>query len=84
VADAANCFRVYAGLITKPLGQTYEVADPAIQAMVVRESIGVCAQIIPWNYPLLMAAWKLAPGLAAGNCCIPEMRRGQRSPPSAL
>ncbi len=69
-ADAAACFRYYAGLITKPGGQTYEVADPTIQAMVVREPIGVCGQIIPWNYPLLMAAWKLAPGLAAGNCCI--------------
>jgi len=70
VADAAGCFRYYAGLITKPLGQTYEVGDPAIQGMVVREPVGVCGQIIPWNYPLLMAAWKLAPGLAAGNCCI--------------
>lgn len=70
VADAAGCFRYYAGLITKPLGQTFEVSDPAIQCMVVREPIGVCAQIIPWNYPLLMASWKLAPGLAAGNCCI--------------
>ncbi len=70
VADAANCFRYYAGLITKPLGQTFEVPDPNIQCLVVRESIGVCGQIIPWNYPLLMSAWKLAPGLAAGNCCI--------------
>jgi betaine-aldehyde dehydrogenase len=70
VADAANCFRYYAGLITKSLGQTFEVPDPNIQTLVVREPIGVCAQIIPWNYPLLMAAWKLAPGLAAGNCCI--------------
>lgn len=70
VADTANCFRYYAGLITKPLGQTYQVPDPNITSLVVREPIGVCAQIIPWNYPLLMAAWKLAPGLAAGNCCI--------------
>lgn len=70
VADAANCFRYYAGLITKPLGQTYEVSDPSISGWVVREPVGVCAQIIPWNFPLLMAAWKLAPGLAAGNCCI--------------
>jgi betaine-aldehyde dehydrogenase len=70
VADAANCFRYYAGLITKPLGQSFEVPDPNIQCMVVREPIGVCGQIIPWNYPFLMAAWKLAPGLAAGNCCI--------------
>src|SRR5260221_745693 len=69
-ADAAGCFRYYAGLITKPQGQTFEVPDPNITTMVVREPIGVCGQIIPWNYPLLMAAWKLAPGLAAGNCCI--------------
>ena len=70
VADAASCFRYYAGLITKPLGQTFETPDPNMQTMVVREPIGVCGQIIPWNYPLLMSAWKLAPGLAAGNCCI--------------
>ncbi len=69
-ADAAACFRYYAGLATKPHGQTYEVGDPNILSQSVREPIGVCGQIIPWNYPLLMAAWKLAPGLAAGNCCI--------------
>lgn len=69
VADAANCFRYYAGLATKPTGQTYEVPD-AMQAMTVREPIGVCAQIVPWNYPLLMAAWKLAPALAAGNTVV--------------
>lgn len=69
-ADSAACFRYYAGLATKPHGQTFEVPDPNIVCETVREPIGVCAQIIPWNYPLLMAAWKLAPGLAAGNCCI--------------
>ena len=70
VADAAGCFRYYAGLATKPQGQTFEVGDTNIVCQTVREPIGVCGQIIPWNYPLLMAAWKLAPGLAAGNCCI--------------
>lgn len=69
-ADTAGCFRYYAGLATKPHGQTYEVGDPNILSQSVREPIGVCGQIIPWNYPVLMAAWKLAPGLAAGNCCI--------------
>jgi len=69
VADAANCFRYYAGLVTKPTGQTYEVPDN-MQAMTVREPIGVCGQIVPWNYPLLMGAWKLAPALAAGNCVV--------------
>ena len=82
VADAAACFRYYAGLITKPLGQTYEVSDPAIQSFVVREPIGVCGQIIPWNYPLLMAAWKLAPGLAAGNCCI--LKPAETTPLTAI
>ncbi|MFY8216496.1 MAG: aldehyde dehydrogenase family protein [Chthoniobacterales bacterium] len=70
VADAAGCFRYYAGLATKPHGQTFEVGDPNIVCQTVREPIGVCGQIIPWNYPLLMAVWKLAPALAAGNCCI--------------
>ncbi len=82
VADACACFRYYAGLITKSLGQTYEVSDPNIQAMVVREPIGVCGQIIPWNYPLLMAAWKLAPGLGAGNCCI--LKPAEMTPLTAI
>ncbi|HWO97744.1 MAG TPA: aldehyde dehydrogenase family protein, partial [Bacillus sp. (in: firmicutes)] len=66
VGDAAACFRYYAGLITKPDGHTYHVADP-MQAMVVREPVGVCGLIVPWNYPLLMSVWKIAPALAAGN-----------------
>lgn len=82
VADAASCFRYYAGLITKPQGQTFEVPDPNITTMVVREPIGVCGQIIPWNYPLLMAAWKLAPGLAAGNCCI--LKPAEATPLTAI
>ncbi len=69
VADAAACFRYYAGLATKPHGQAVDVPAPSVTS-VVREPIGVCGQIIPWNYPLLMAAWKLAPALAAGNTCI--------------
>ncbi len=69
VADAANCFRFYAGLATKPHGQTFDVPAPS-QTFTVREPIGVCGQIIPWNYPLLMGAWKLAPALAAGNTCV--------------
>jgi betaine-aldehyde dehydrogenase len=69
-------------LITKPQGQTFEVPDPNITTMVVREPIGVCGQIIPWNYPLLMAAWKLAPGLAAGNCCI--LKPAEATPLTAI
>lgn len=69
IGDAAACFRYYAGLITKPDGQTYHVADP-MQAMVVREPVGVCGLIVPWNYPLLMSVWKIAPALATGNTIV--------------
>jgi len=80
-ADAAGCIRYFAGLATKPHGQTFEVGDPNIVCQTIREPVGVCGQIIPWNYPLLMAAWKLAPGLAAGNCCI--LKPSELTPHSA-
>ncbi len=69
IEDAAACLRYYAGLATKPSGYTVEVPAPSVTS-VVREPIGVCGQIIPWNYPLLMAVWKLAPALCAGNTCV--------------
>ncbi|MBK5501710.1 aldehyde dehydrogenase family protein [Peribacillus sp. TH14] len=69
IADAADCFRYYAGLVTKPDGQTYPVSGP-VQAMVVREPVGVCGLIAPWNFPLLTGAWKIAPALAAGNTVV--------------
>ncbi|MGA7094977.1 MAG: aldehyde dehydrogenase family protein, partial [Candidatus Cybelea sp.] len=79
--DAANCFRYYAGLATKPHGQTFDVPAPS-QTFTVREPIGVCGQIVPWNYPLLMATWKLAPALAAGNVCI--LKPSELTPLSAI
>lgn len=69
VSDAASCFRYYAGLILAPHGETYNVPDN-MQAMVVREPVGVCGLIVPWNYPLLMSVWKIAPALAAGNTIV--------------
>ncbi|MFC7392231.1 aldehyde dehydrogenase family protein [Scopulibacillus cellulosilyticus] len=70
ISDAASCFRYYAGLIRSPEGgQIYDVPEP-VQAMVVREPVGVCGLIVPWNYPMLMSVWKLAPALAAGNTVI--------------
>lgn len=69
VGDAVACFRYYAGIVSKPDGITYQVSDP-MQAMVVREPVGVCGLIVPWNYPLLMAVWKIAPALAAGNTIV--------------
>lgn len=69
VSDAVNQFRYYAGLCTKPSGQTYDVPDD-IQALVVREPIGVVGAITCWNYPLVMNSQKVAPALAAGNTLV--------------
>jgi len=81
VADAANCFEFYAGLATKIHGETMQVPANSM-SFVVREPVGVCGQIIPWNYPLLMAAWKLAPALAAGNTVI--LKPSELTPLTAL
>ncbi|RWR06940.1 aldehyde dehydrogenase family protein [Siminovitchia fortis] len=68
--DAAACFRYYAGLITKPAGETFDVPDPNIHSMVVREPVGVAGLVVPWNFPMLMSVWKIAPALAAGNTIV--------------
>jgi betaine-aldehyde dehydrogenase len=81
IADSANCIRYFAGLITKPLGQTVDVPAPSF-TQIVREPIGVCGQIVPWNYPFLTAVWKIAPALAAGNTCI--LKPSEFTPLSAL
>lgn len=81
VNDAANCFEFYGGLATKIHGETMQVPANSV-SYVVREPIGVCGQIIPWNYPLLMAAWKLAPALAAGNTCV--LKPSEMTPLTAL
>ena len=60
IADVATCFEYYGGLATKIHGDVIPVPDNAM-SLALREPIGVCGLIIPWNYPLLMAAWKLAP-----------------------
>lgn len=81
IADAANCFEFYGGLATKIHGETMSVPANSV-SYVVREPIGVCGQIIPWNYPFLMAAWKLAPALAAGNTCV--LKPSELTPITAL
>lgn len=72
VEDAIHVFKYYAGLITKPSGGSYEVNDGfgQMHSYTVHEPVGVCALITPWNYPLMIAVWKLAPALAAGNSII--------------
>ncbi len=69
IADAATCFEYYGGLATKITGAVNPVPDNAL-SLTLKEPVGVAGQIIPWNYPLLMAAWKLAPALAAGCTCV--------------
>lgn len=81
VADAVNQFRYFAGLCTKPHGVTYDVPDD-MQAMVVREPIGVVGQIIPWNYPLVMATQKIAPAIAAG--CTVVIKPAEQTPLSLI
>jgi betaine-aldehyde dehydrogenase len=81
IADTATCFEYYGGLATKVLGHVNPVQDNAL-SLSIREPVGVAGQIIPWNYPLLMAAWKLAPALAAGCTCI--LKPAEQTPLTAL
>ena len=81
VADAANCFEFYGGLATKIHGETMSVPANSL-SFVLHEPVGVCGQIIPWNYPLLMAAWKMAPALAAG--CTLVLKPSELTPLTAL
>ena len=66
---AADHFRYFAGCIRAQEGSAAEI-DEHTAAYHFREPLGVVGQIIPWNFPILMAAWKLAPALAAGNCVV--------------
>ena len=66
---AADCFQYYAGWATKITGETIPVRGPFLN-YTLREPVGVCGQIIPWNFPLLMACWKVAPALACGNTVV--------------
>jgi betaine-aldehyde dehydrogenase len=81
IADVATCFEYYGGLATKILGYVNPVPDNAV-SLTLKEPIGVAGQIIPWNYPLLMAAWKLAPALAAGCTCI--LKPAEQTPITVL
>jgi betaine-aldehyde dehydrogenase len=81
IADVATCLEYYGGLATKVLGHVNPVPDNAL-SLALREPIGVAGQIIPWNYPLLMAAWKLAPALAAGCTCV--LKPAEQTPLTAI
>jgi phenylacetaldehyde dehydrogenase len=90
VADvplAADLFHFMAGWATKIGGNTINISVPNMpgaqfHAYTLREPVGVVGQIIPWNFPLLMAAWKLGPALATGNCVV--LKPAEQTPLSAL
>jgi betaine-aldehyde dehydrogenase len=66
IDDVASVFRYYAHLVAVESDRLVDVGNPAVVSRIVREPIGVCVLIAPWNYPLLQIAWKIAPALAAG------------------
>jgi aldehyde dehydrogenase (NAD+) len=70
VAATAEHFRYYAGWATKLKGDTNPLSFPGAFNYTVREPVGVCGLIVPWNFPLMIAAWKLAPALACGNTAV--------------
>lgn len=78
---AADHFRYFAGCIRAQEGTLGEIDEDTV-AYHFHEPLGVVGQIIPWNFPLLMAAWKLAPALAAGNCVV--MKPAESTPVSIL
>jgi betaine-aldehyde dehydrogenase len=85
IGDAAGCFEYYAGLAEELDAHPSEpvaLGDDRFTSKVVREPTGVAGAIIPWNYPLLMAAWKVAPALAAG--CTIVLKPSELTPLTAL
>ncbi|MDQ2817653.1 MAG: aldehyde dehydrogenase family protein [Candidatus Eremiobacteraeota bacterium] len=81
ISQVVEDFEFYGGAVTKHGGSTIP-SLPGFFNYTLKEPIGVCAQIVPWNYPLLMAAWKVAPAIAAGNTVI--LKPASATPLTAL
>jgi 4-guanidinobutyraldehyde dehydrogenase/NAD-dependent aldehyde dehydrogenase len=81
VPSCANCIRWYGEAIDKIYDEIAPTADNSL-ALITREPVGVVGAIVPWNYPLIMTAWKIAPALAAGNSVV--LKPSEKSPLSAL
>jgi betaine-aldehyde dehydrogenase len=81
VMGAAAAFDYYSGAATRIMGQTIPVSAPGL-SFTLREPVGVCAQITPWNFPIVMASWKLGPALAAG--CTVVLKPASQTPLTAL
>lgn len=81
IAGCIGCFRYYAGWADKIHGKVMDVSSDTF-CYTKQEPIGVCGQIIPWNFPLLMFAWKIGPAIAAGNTVV--MKPAEQTPLGAL
>ena len=81
IPAAAECFEYYAGWSDKVMGETIPVKGNHL-AYTLREPVGVVAAIVPWNFPLLLASWKVAPALACGNTVI--LKPASQTPLTAL
>ncbi|MCH8204369.1 MAG: aldehyde dehydrogenase family protein [Candidatus Hydrogenedentes bacterium] len=82
VAGTVEHFQYMAGWATKVDGRTMSLSTPDTFGFTLREPVGVCGQIIPWNFPLMMAAWKLGPALACGNAVV--LKPAEQTPLTAL
>lgn len=81
VNSASNCLRWYGEAVDKVYDEIAPTPDTAL-ALITREPVGVVGVIVPWNYPMIMAAWKIAPALAAGNSVV--LKPSEKSPLTAL
>jgi gamma-glutamyl-gamma-aminobutyraldehyde dehydrogenase len=81
VASAARCLQWFGEAVDKIYDEIAPTGDNAL-ALITRQAIGVVGAIVPWNYPMLMASWKLGPALAAGNSVV--LKPSEKSPLTAL
>jgi betaine-aldehyde dehydrogenase len=80
--DVAACFTYFGKIAAEQAGRIVDAGDGAVVSKVVTEPVGVCGMITPWNYPLLQAAWKMAPALAAG--CTFVLKPAELTPHTAI
>jgi len=82
ITDVARVFRYYGDLADKDAGRLVDAGNPSAISRIVREPVGVCGLIGPWNYPLLQLSWKVSPALAAGNTVV--MKPASLTPLTAI
>jgi betaine-aldehyde dehydrogenase len=82
MADVVSCLRYYAGIAGTEGGRVIDTGRPDAISRTVREPVGVCALVTPWNYPLLQASWKIAPALVAGNTFV--LKPSEYTPSTAI